>query len=65
MNHSGYPQLTSAQQHSYAMKVQRAWHFDNYDARRQAEIVERVKRLVEHNPNGYLARHWREVYRCQ
>jgi hypothetical protein len=55
--------LTDAAAVAYARKVQRAWHFDCYDARRQAEIAERVQRLVERNPRGYLARIWKEVYR--
>jgi hypothetical protein len=63
MAQSSYPTLSAARQHAYAMRVQRAWHYDNYDARRQAEIVERVKRLVAARPGSYLARFWREVYR--
>ena len=62
MNNAGYAQLTAAQCHAYAMKVQRELHYDCYDARRRAEIMEKVKRLVAHNPNSYLARHWKEVY---
>lgn len=58
-----YPQLTAAQQHAYAVKVQRAWHFDNYDARRQAQILARVQRLIAARPGSYLAKVWKEVYR--
>lgn len=56
-------QLSQAQQHTYAMKVQHAWHWQGYSPAQQAQILVRVRQLVERNPNGYLARIWRQVYR--
>lgn len=63
MKEAPYPSLTMAQIESFAVKVQRAWHYDNYDAAEQAIIRERVAQLVKQNPRGYLAKHWMEVYR--
>lgn len=62
MSHS-YPQLTQAQQHAYAMKAQRQFHWLGYSSARQAQILDTVKRLIAQRPNSYLARIWQEVYR--
>lgn len=59
---SGYAQLTARECETFAVKVQRAWHFDNYPPAEQAAILARVRRLVASNPNSYLARVWRQVY---
>lgn len=56
-------QLTAAQAAAYAVKVQRAWHWECYGERERAAILARVRRLVAARPGSYLARHWREVYR--
>lgn len=60
---SGEAHLSAAQHHSYAVKAQRAWHWENYPPGAREQILERVRALIERNPNGYLAKHWREVYR--
>ena len=55
--------LTSAQAAVIAVRLQRAWHWTPYSAAQQAEILARVQRLIARNPNGYLARHWQDIYR--
>jgi hypothetical protein len=60
---SHYPQLTPGQCLSIATRLQREQHWCCYGPQRQAQILAYVKCLVERNPNGYLARHWKEVYR--
>jgi hypothetical protein len=56
-------ELSTAQTHAAALRIQREHHWLNYDEARRREILARVRHLVEQNPNGYLARVWKEVYR--
>ena len=60
---SAYAQLSGEQIQSYALKVQREWHWLSYTPAQRREILARVQRLVAAQPQSYLAWYWREVYR--